>query len=302
MEELKNLLEVVSLVGGLLGTILALKGNSPYRQIIIRTFLEAVFFTGLIVFFDLYNNQQVSIFDSKTLNNYVIIFLTIFLILICSDLILYRVGIFFKDSKKLARVFVGSLIIFFLGVILIVDNSDSNIEFLEDTPAQFVDSNGREYEILIPKSTTIVWNKGSIINMKNEIMEPNDMLVFHGEENKIIFKKSKELKIKANTIIYLNSPKNANECKTEDTNNTYNLDFLNKNYNDIQFVLETNFKLEKDVDISLTQDTLVKIYKKLDKPFIICLSFLFCVSLSFNFIFFYKNTNETDDTNESKNT
>lgn len=299
MDELKNFLEVVSLLLGISSTIIASVGNSPYRHLIKRSLLEGIIITGTVAFFFFDINQPDSIFDYKTLYPYGIFFLVIFFILICSNFILYRIDIFFKGSKFIRSVFVGALIIFSIGIVLVVDNSDSNIEFLEDTPAKIVDPNGREYDILIPKSTTIVWNDGSIINKKNEIKQPNDMIVFYGEQNKIVFKKSKELSIKANTIIYLNSSENTNECKTEATNNTYNLDFLNKKYNDVQFVLETNFKLEKDVNISLTQDTLVKIYKKFDKTFIICFFFLFAFSLLANFIIFHKETNEANESNES---
>jgi len=164
MDELKNFLEVVSLLLGISSTIIASGGNSPYRQLIKRSFWEAIIITGTIVFFSFDINQPDSIFDYKTLYPYGIFFLVIFFILICSNFILYRIDIYFKGSKFFRSVFVGSLILLSIGIVLVVDNSDSNIEFLEDTPAKIVDSNGREYDILIPKSTTIVWNDGSIIN------------------------------------------------------------------------------------------------------------------------------------------
>lgn len=307
MEELKSVLELGTFVVVILTAIFAIKLKDSYRAIIKRTFFESLIIIGTIIFFELHNNQEESIFDFKVFNNYCMLFVIIYLILICSDFILYQVDKFFKGSNIFRFIFVISLILLPFGIALVVDNSDTNIKFLDDTPARIVESDGKEYEIIVPKNTIIVWNEGSIINKNKEIKNPNEMITFNGEQNKIIFKESKELSLKANTIIYLNSSGNLNESNAEVENNKYNLDFFNKNYKDVQFVLDTNFILKKDVNISLVQDTQVEIYKKLDKTFIICILFLFGMSLIFNFIIFHrdpkeiKDTNETNKSNEVKN-
>ena len=177
-----------------------------------------------------------------------------------------------------------------IAVVLFVDTSDSNIQFLEDTPAKIVEANGREYGIIIPKDTTIVWNNGSIINKKNKIKNPDETISFYDEQNKIIFKESNKLSLNENTIIYLDSSRNVDECTIQDEKTKYNLDYFNSKYNDVQFVLDTSFRLEKDVNIILTQDTLVAIYKKIDKRLLICFAFFFAISLISNLIFFHRSS------------
>lgn len=308
MEELKSVLEMGSFVVAILTAMIAIKLKDSYRTIIKRTFFEALIIIGMIIFFEFYKNQEESIFDFKVFNNYCMLFLVIYLILICSDFILYQVDNYFKGSTLSRFIFVASLILLSFGIVLVVDNSDSNIKFLDDTPARFVDSDGKEFEIIIPKNTVIVWDKGSIINKEKEIKTPSETIVFHGEQNKIIFKESKELSLKANTIIYLNSSGNLNESDSGIEDNKYNLDFLNKDYKEVQFVLDTTFRLKKDENIILVQDTQVEIYKKLDKTFLISFLFLFGISLIFNFIFFHivpkeiKDTNETNKSNTPENT
>ena len=308
MEELKSVLEMGSFVVAILTAMIAIKLKDSYRTIIKRTYFEALIIIGMIIFFEFYKNQEESIFDFKVFNNYCMLFLVIYLILICSDFILYQVDNYFKGSTLSRFIFVASLILLSFGIVLVVDNSDSNIKFLDDTPARFVDSDGKEFEIIIPKNTVIVWDKGSIINKEKEIKTPSETIVFHGEQNKIIFKESKELSLKANTIIYLNSSGNLNESDSGIEDNKYNLDFLNKDYKEVQFVLDTTFRLKKDENIILVQDTQVEIYKKLDKTFLISFLFLFGISLIFNFIFFHivpkeiKDTNETNKSNTPENT
>ena len=195
MEELKSVLEMGSFVVAILTAMIAIKLKDSYRTIIKRTFFEALIIIGMIIFFEFYKNQEESIFDFKVFNNYCMLFLVIYLILICSDFILYQVDNYFKGSTLSRFIFVASLILLSFGIVLVVDNSDSNIKFLDDTPARFVDSDGKEFEIIIPKNTVIVWDKGSIINKEKEIKTPSETIVFHGEQNKIIFKESKELSL-----------------------------------------------------------------------------------------------------------
>ena len=290
MEDLKNFLEMGSFLVTILTALFAIKFKDYHKPIIKRTCVESLIFTMVLIGLDLYSNKEASITDIKNINNYGMLFLLIYLTFILSDFVLCKVDDFFKNGRKGRGLFISLILIIPIIIVLWIDTSDSNIQFLEDTPAKFIETDGREYEIIIPKDTTIVWNNGSIINKEKIIKDPNEIIKFDGEQNKIIFMKSKKLTLNANTIIYLDSSRNVNECTTEDENTKYNLDFLNLNYNTVQFVEDTNFRLQKDVNISLTQDTLVAIYKKIDKRLLIFFLGLFAISLISNLTLFHRTS------------
>lgn len=293
MEDLKNFLEMGSFLGTILTALIAIKFKDYHKPIIKRTFVESSMVTVFIIAFDLYTNKEASITDIKNLNDYGLIFLFIYLTFILSDYLLCKIDDFFKNGRAGRGLCIFSILLISIAIVLVVDTSDSNIQFLEDTPAKIVEADGREYEIIIPKDTTIVWNNGSIINKKNKIKNPNGTISFYDEQNKIIFKKSNKLSLNANTIIYLDSSRKVDDCTIEDEKTKYNLDSLNSKYNDVQFVLDTSFRLKKDVNIILTQDTLVAIYKKIDKRLLICFSFFFAISLISNLIFFHSSSIKT---------
>ena len=290
MEDLKDLLEMSSFVVTIITALCAFKFKDYHKPIIKRTFIESLVVTLLIIAIDLHTSKEASIFDIKNLNNYGMIFLVIYLLFISSDYVLCKVDDFFKNSRYERGLFIFAIFLFPIGIGLIVDTSDSHIKFLEDTPAKIIEKDGEEYEIIIPKDTTIVWYNESIINKDNIIKNPDEIIIFSNEQNKIILKKSKELVLEAKTIIYLNSTRDDNQSIAEDINHKYNLDFFNSKYNDIQFASDTNFILGKEVNISLTQDTLVAIYKKIDKRIIISCSVLFSFTLIPNFLLFHRSS------------
>ena len=294
MEDLKNFLEMGSFLVTILTALFAIKFKDYHKPIIKRTFVESLIRTMVIIGLDLYSNKEASITDIKNLNSYGMLFLLIYLTFILGDFVLFKVDDFFKNGRKGRGLFISLILTIPIVIVLRVDTSDSNIKFLEDTPAMFVETDGREYEIIIPKDTTIVWNNGSIINNEKIIKNPNEIITFDGEQNKIIFMKSKKLTLNANTIIYLDSSRNVNKCTTKDENTKYNLDFLNSNYNAVQFVEDTKFRLQKDVNISLTQDTLVAIYKKIDKRLLIFFLVIFAISLISNLIFFHRTSQKNE--------
>lgn len=290
MEDLKNFLEMSSFVVTIITALCAFKFKNYRKPIIKRTFIESLVVTIPIIVFDLFTNKEASISDIKNLNNYGMIFLVIYLIFISSDYVLCKVDDFFKDSRFSRGLFILSIFALPIGIGFIIDTSDSNIKFLEDTPAKIIEKDGEEYEIIIPKDTTIVWYNESIINKDKIIKNPEEIIIFSNEQNKFLFKKSKELVLEEKTIIFLSSSRDDNKSIAEDINPKYNLDFFNSKYNDIQFASDTKFRLGKAVNISLTQDTMVAIYKKIDKRFIISCLVLFSFSLIPNYFLFHRTS------------